>query len=156
MRRNKGLKPGKGLSKRSSLNSNSRLRSDKELKRGKRLPQRSEKTKEVYIDRRDIVRRLLSERPNCEACQAFAIYDKRWCNPRGSVDIHEILSRARGGSVLEEENLLAVCRPCHQRITENPELSEYLGLAVSSRLDVKESLRAAKIRRQEFVARGGD
>lgn len=46
-----------------------------------------------------------------------------------SVDIHEIVRRSQGGSILDEKNLLAVCRPCHQRIGNHPQLAFDLGLA---------------------------
>jgi hypothetical protein len=39
---------------------------------------------------------------------------------RRTQDIHEIVSRARGGSLTDPENLLAVCRPDHDAITTNP------------------------------------
>ena len=46
-----------------------------------------------------------------------------------SQDIHELVRRSQGGSILDEENLLAVCRPCHQRIGNYPQLAFDLGLA---------------------------
>ena len=33
---------------------------------------------------------------------------------------HEVLSRARGGSITDPENIIGVCAPCHQWITEHP------------------------------------
>jgi hypothetical protein len=46
-----------------------------------------------------------------------------------AVDIHELVRRSQGGSILDEDNLLAVCRPCHRRIGDNPQLAFDLGLA---------------------------
>jgi 5-methylcytosine-specific restriction endonuclease McrA len=46
-----------------------------------------------------------------------------------SVDIHEIVRRSQGGSILEESNLMAVCRKCHNRIGNYPALAFELGLA---------------------------
>ena len=40
-----------------------------------------------------------------------------WCHRRKNLDIHEILSRARGGEV-SEENSVVVCRDCHSAITD--------------------------------------
>lgn len=74
--------------------------------------------------------RLLEERPLCEACPVFAEYDKKVVYSRQrSVDVHELIRRSQGGSILDEKNLLAVCRPCHQRIGNNPQLAFDLGLA---------------------------
>lgn len=51
---------------------------------------------------------------------------------RPSQDIHEVVSRARGGSITDVSNLMAVCRPCHDWITRNPAAAETLGLAKHS------------------------
>jgi len=39
---------------------------------------------------------------------------------RRSVDLHEIVSRARGGSLSDPENLAALCRPHHDWTTTHP------------------------------------
>jgi 5-methylcytosine-specific restriction endonuclease McrA len=76
----------------------------------KPLKYRSKKKERVYAEvRRPLVAQLLNERPNCQRCQT---------NP--SQDIHEVKTRARGGSITDIENLRAVCRPCHNWITTNP------------------------------------
>jgi 5-methylcytosine-specific restriction endonuclease McrA len=59
--------------------------------------------------RRNLVSKLLAERPVCQRC----------LNDR-SQDVHELKSRARGGSIVDEENLVAVCRNCHSWITQHP------------------------------------
>jgi hypothetical protein len=45
------------------------------------------------------------------------------------VDVHELVRRSQGGSILDEANLLAVCRECHRRIGDYPALAFSLGLA---------------------------
>jgi hypothetical protein len=40
-----------------------------------------------------------------------------WCT-RPADDPHEPLTRARGGSITDPENVRAVCRPCHTVITD--------------------------------------
>lgn len=101
----------------------------KPLKRTQ-LAKRSKKTKEAYKQRVPLVRRLLQERPWCEACPIFASHDGLVTyQRRPSVDIHELKRRSQGGSILEEANLLAVCRQCHQRIGNNPRLAFDLGLS---------------------------
>lgn len=70
--------------------------------------------------------RLLEERPRCERC-----------GKTPPVDIHEVISRGRSGGVkgwlwLHEPNLLALCRPCHTWVTENPEEAEATGFTAPS------------------------
>jgi len=62
-----------------------------------------------YRERRSLVAQMLDEKPVCERCDAAR-----------STDIHEVLSRARGGSILDPGNLVALCRQCHSFITQNP------------------------------------
>ncbi len=115
------------------------------LKRGssqlKRTPlkKRSDKMSEKYVERRSTVQQLLSERSHCEACLVWASYDYQtgksdslFVKHNRSKDIHELVNRSQGGSILELENLLAVCRPCHNRITTEPLISEMLGLHLKS------------------------
>lgn len=91
---------------------------------------RSKKKEAEYRLRRPLVARLLEERPWCEACAKFAEYDGHATYKRNrSSDIHEIVRRSQGGSILDEENLMAVCRPCHTRIGNHPQLAFDLGLA---------------------------
>jgi hypothetical protein len=47
-----------------------------------------------------------------------------------AVDVHEVKTRGRGGSILDEENLRCLCRPCHQYVTEHPKEAHALGLVV--------------------------
>lgn len=78
-----------------------------------------------------MVQRLLTERPWCEACPVFAEHDGLVSYKRNqSQDIHELKRRSQGGSILDEANLMAVCRPCHRRIGDNPQLAFDLGLAI--------------------------
>ena len=94
------------------------------------MRRRSKKKEIEYVERRKIVRELLEKRPFCEACPIFAKHDgKITYVRRGSVDIHEIIRRSQGGSILETSNLMAVCRECHNRIGSQPALAFELGLA---------------------------
>ena len=91
---------------------------------------RSKKKEQEYKLRRPLVARMLEERPWCEACPIFAGHDELVTYRRNpSQDIHEIVRRSQGGSILDEDNLLAVCRSCHQRIGNYPQLAFDLGLA---------------------------
>jgi 5-methylcytosine-specific restriction endonuclease McrA len=91
---------------------------------------RSAKKEAGYRLRRPLVKRMLERYPHCQACGVFAKYDGKVTyvqNP--SVDIHELVRRSQGGSILEESNLLAVCRQCHDRIGRYPQLAFDLGLS---------------------------
>lgn len=91
---------------------------------------RSAKKEAEYRLRRPLVARLLAERPWCEACKVYATHDgKVTYVRRPSVDIHEIVRRSQGGSILDESNLLSVCRDCHNRIGRHPQEAFDLGLA---------------------------
>lgn len=91
---------------------------------------RSKKKEAEYRLRRPLVARLLEERPHCEACPVFAKHDQKATYVRRrSVDIHELVRRSQGGSILDESNLMAVCRECHRRIGNHPQLAFDLGLA---------------------------
>ena len=63
-----------------------------------RIRPRSRKTAALYREVRvPLVRRLLAERPRCEARFSLTC-------PGRSTAIHERLSRARGGSITDEAN----------------------------------------------------
>jgi hypothetical protein len=108
------------------------------VKRGKPLKRtplnkRSQKQKDIYKERIPLVKKLLGERPWCEACPRFAQHDNLAVYiRRPSEDIHELVRRSQGGSILDESNLMAVCRMCHRRIGDYPELAFELGLAKHS------------------------
>lgn len=91
---------------------------------------RSQKKEREYVGRRKLVAKVLGERPWCEACPVFARYDQKITYSRQpATDVHEIVRRSQGGSILEETNVLAVCRSCHNRIGSYPQLAFDLGLA---------------------------
>lgn len=101
------------------------------LKRGsKPIAKRSKKTESIYVERRKFVEKILKERPLCQACLVFAGYDgKHIFTHNQSQDVHEMVRRSQGGSILDENNVLAVCRLCHTRIGNEPKLAFNLGLA---------------------------
>lgn len=94
------------------------------------MKHRSDKKEAEYRIRRPLVKRLLEERPWCEACPVFAKHDGKVTYSRNpGHDVHELKRRSQGGSILDESNLLVVCRPCHRRIGNYPQLAFDLGLA---------------------------
>lgn len=70
---------------------------------------RSRKMTKIYVERRKLVGALLEERPLCQKCQVTP-----------STEVHELLSRARGGSILDVTNCVALCFLCHHWITTHP------------------------------------
>lgn len=140
--------------KRSPMKRIAPLKTTKPMARGKSMAKRSRKQRAVYDGddnnegRRKFVERILSERPRCQAglklhgdkAGALAA-DKVWL-PRSdggwfvacdgaAVDVHEILPRSAGGSVVDESNVLAVCRFCHEAIHANGKRARELGLLAS-------------------------
>ena len=87
------------------------------------LPQVSRKRAREIRERRTM---LQAKYPGITLCEV------PFCN-RGADDAHEPLTRARGGSITDPENVKAVCRPHHDEITfEEPEWAYDLGFLVHS------------------------
>lgn len=85
------------------------------------LRRRSKKTAKLYREERvDLVKKLIEEHPICQRCE------KDW-----SVTVHEILTRARGGSITDEENCRALCDDCHREIHSHPARSLAEGWLIS-------------------------
>ncbi len=82
--------------------------------------------------RREMVRAELARRELCEAGARIthAGYDAR-CGGL-AVELHEPLTRARGGSILDPANTVAICRSCHDWIHVNPAAATDLGLLRSA------------------------
>lgn len=106
-----------------------------------RIKPRSAKREAIADERRAFVARILSERPQCEARHFLrpivgtlvgkdqsrvldALRDCTWT----STEVHELLSRARGGSIVEDANVSALCHRCHAWVTTEPRLATMAGL----------------------------
>lgn len=61
--------------------------------------------------RRKMLAAMFPERPLCAL---------PWCT-RWADDVHEPLTRARGGSITDPDNAVPLCRPHHDEITFTPE-----------------------------------
>lgn len=80
------------------------------------------KRQRVNRVRREVVAALYEVAPWCARCG------------RGGVplDAHELLSRARGGSITDPANIRLLCRePCHRWVTEHPAEAAAEGWALS-------------------------
>jgi hypothetical protein len=94
------------------------------------MKRRSAKKEAEYRLRRVLVARMLEERPLCEACPVYAKHDELvFYQRKRSVDLHELVRRSQGGSILDEDNIICVCRDCHRRIGNYPQEAFDLGLA---------------------------
>lgn len=106
---------------------------------------RSTKRAAEYVERRKLVARLLGERPVCESIDALSanvgalppgmlseFFELRSKCTRQSSEIHEIKTRARGGSILDPSNCAALCHSCHAWVTEHPKLAGEIGLMKNS------------------------
>ena len=112
------------------------------LKRSKINPV-SKKRMILNRERRQFVSELLRFRLMCEA-------RIRGCTMTPT-DVHEILTRGRGGSIIEPENCLALCRSCHFFITTEPAWAKQNGFVVSWSVTIDADLAAAKRARHAFV-----
>jgi hypothetical protein len=134
--------------KRTSLKRKTPLRSKTPLKRKTRLKPVSDKRLALQAKRRTFVREQLDARPHCEAGPIISKFYKdnpayssngiqlmRYRCNGNSVDIHEPLTRARGGSIVDVDNSMAVCRMCHDWIHHNPQLATDLHLLKRANID---------------------
>ena len=79
-----------------------------------RIRSQSAKRRAEQTTRRQVLGTLVDERgPDCEA----SLYNV--CTGLAQ-DGHEILPRSAGGSIVDPDNILLLCRRCHEVITVNP------------------------------------
>ncbi len=115
------------------------------MKRGGSLRSVSKKRASIQGQRRKLVQEQLAVRPQCEAGEPIYMWhqnnfgaehaqEKRRtdrCQGRAT-DIHEPLQRSAGGSILDVDNTIAVCRRCHDWIHGHPDVAKSLGLLRNS------------------------
>jgi len=103
------------------------LKRTTEMKRSSGLRPRSKRMAETYSKpggRRDLVARMLTDKPWCE------VRIEDICDG-ASVDVHELLARSAGGSITDESNCVCVCRRCHDWINTHPKEARARGLRLS-------------------------
>jgi len=103
----------------------------------------SKKRASLNILRRSFVKKILNDRMMCEARIQGCTYMP--------TDVHEILTRGRGGSIVDEDNVLALCRTCHHFITCEPAWAKENGFVVSWSVNIEADLAAAERARHSFV-----
>lgn len=110
--RKSGLKQGKPLERKTPL------RAAGNLDRSTSLREQSKKRQRDNRERRKVVTEKYGTGPvRCEV---------PWCGDLAD-DAHEPLTRARGGSITDPDNIRAVCRPHHDEIGTEPEWAYELG-----------------------------
>ncbi len=120
--------------KRSPLNRKTPLQRGGPLKRKTPLNPVSKKRQAIQGERRRMVKEELTNRPDCEAGHMIFAWRVQQ-GERGdhgcsglSSDIHEPLTRGRGGSITDPANTVALCRGCHDWIHAHPLAATGLGL----------------------------
>lgn len=99
------------LQRRTPLTRGTGLQQGGQLARRTQLQPVSKKRQAANRLRRKVIAALFPERPVCVGP----------CGGQWADDVHEPLTRARGGSIVDAENMLPLCRPCHDLVTFAPE-----------------------------------
>lgn len=117
------MKPGKPLARRSRLQRRTELNNGSQLEHTNRINPQSKKRQAENRIRRTVVRATFGDQPTCAA---------PGCT-RPADDVHEPLTRARGGSITDPTNMAPLCRPHHDEITfTEPAWAYDLGLLIHS------------------------
>ena len=120
------------------------LRSGGNLQRKTGLRPVSKQRQKLNRERSKMVKEELSKRERCEAGPkitefladyyspdaAFWYDQKTPCYMRAS-ELHEPLRRSQGGSIVDPDNTVAICRRCHDWVHANPDDALRCGLLVS-------------------------
>jgi hypothetical protein len=86
---------------------------------------------------------------NARAVLRRELFEERgpWCQGgcgRYWSEMHEVLSRGRGGDPLDKHNILCLCLWCHHAVTANPAKAEEYGYSRSATPDEQPSTRKLK------------
>jgi hypothetical protein len=81
-----------------------------------RLRPRSKKTQRRYVERRALVAELMLYPQVCEVPDCTRL----------ATDPHEPLTRARGGPILDRDNIRLICRPHHNEIHDKEPVWAYV------------------------------
>lgn len=83
---------------------------------------RSKKMQRLYAKERiPLVKAMLEDGTWCARCQA-----------KQATEVHELKSRARGGSITDPDNCVPLCHECHRWVTENPKQAREDGWLLNS------------------------
>jgi len=116
-----------GLKANKSLKATKTLQTKTQLSSKTRIKFRSKRMEKIYVERRELVSRILQERPQCEIAWDSHCY-------RNSTEVHERLARSVGGKIVgdSEDAYVATCHYCHAMVTDNPAEAHRRGWVVRS------------------------
>ena len=101
-----------------------------------RIRQRSKKTAKLYVLRRKFVKEFLEKHPWCQRCLVTPwTYAGQKVNR--STEVHEVVTRARGGDILDEDNCRALCSEDHQWVHAHPAQATAEGFLASGKVKFK-------------------
>ena len=118
--------------------------STKPMKRGGRLKPRSESREAEYVIRRPMVAEIASSRSTCDGFPLLkAARDAPGSDPRYAVALrncrrwepcqpHEPLKRSRGGSIVDPDEVMWLCWPCHAFTEAEVRLATEAGMLTPS------------------------
>jgi hypothetical protein len=139
------VKPSKPL-RSTALERSTPLRGGKPPTRRTRLRAQSDKRRKENRERREMANRLWPDgRPRCVV---------PWCT-RLADDLHEPLTRARGGSITSPENAEPLCRTDHDALEDEPQWAYDLELLVHS-WDKRTAAQIAAARRDALASARAD
>lgn len=98
------------------------LRRTDALDRTQGLRHRSTHMQRTYVERRALVAGMLAEHPWCQARIEGVCVGR-------AVDVHELWRRSQGGDILNPDEQITACRPCHEWVTREPRKAEALRLS---------------------------
>lgn len=110
------------------------LRRTSGLSSSGKLRARSKKMEATYRRRRELVADMLDNSTGDNWCQVILLIQQVDPAHRCGLyvaDVHELRSRGRNGSILDADNCVAVCRPCHDWAHDHPALAKEIGLLVA-------------------------
>jgi hypothetical protein len=122
LQRKAGLPPGRPLARHCTLDRRVPLARYQPLCAYTPLAPVSAKRAAANRRRRAVIAAKYPDRPLCVV---------PWCT-NWADDVHEVLSRARGGAIDDPDIMAAVCRGCHNDITDEAAWAYPLGLLVHS------------------------
>lgn len=122
------------MKRRKQLQRKTELKSGEPLKRTTPLRQVSKKRDRELKQRRKVIAEVMATRYRCEAIHLIKQSEEAKGHRCGgwAVDIHEPLTRARGGSITDPANMVPVCRACHDWIHHHPKEATTVGLLRSA------------------------
>jgi hypothetical protein len=116
------VRRGRRLERRTPLTSTVGLGRSTRLARVTPLRPVSAKRRAENRVRRQVVQAVFGDAPRCQRPGCTRLAD----------DVHEPLTRARGGSITDPVNMVPLCRACHMQVQLGPAWAYDLGLMLHS------------------------